>query len=445
MSQAVVKVSTLVSYLKSKIDQDNYLQRILVCGEISNFVHHRSGHWYFTIKDEASRLSCVMFASSASRSKYLPKDGDQVIVQANTSVFESSGQLQLYVTGIKLDGIGDLHIQFELLKKKLFEEGYFDENHKVSIPKYPMRIGLITGKNTAAREDVVSTLYRRWPIAKLIEINTLVQGEAASQQIIEALRQMESKDVDVVLLVRGGGSIEDLWAFNDENLAKCIYNYSIPIITGVGHEVDTTIVDYVSDCRAPTPTGACELATPDKDEVIQTLALIKQTLIKQSRSDVEFERARLDRFKNMPWYQIPKSLVDQRQMKLDYASNRLQVSTFISQKKRIELDQISQAFKTLVSKRLHQVEIDLGHYTQQMNQNVIERIQREKKNMASMIHLLDAYSPLNVLKRGYAIASTTSGIITSVSQVKMDDEVKIRLTDGEIITRVNRKETNNGN
>ncbi|MEF9968454.1 MAG: exodeoxyribonuclease VII large subunit, partial [Longicatena sp.] len=251
MSQAVVKVSTLVSYLKSKIDQDNYLQRILVCGEISNFVRHRSGHWYFTLKDEVSRLSCVMFSSSASRSKYIPKDGDKVILQANTSIFESSGQLQLYVTGIKLDGVGDLYVQFELLKKKLFNEGYFDENHKLSIPKYPLQIGLITGKNTAAREDVISTLQRRWPIANLIEINTLVQGDTAAKQICDAIKQMESMDVEVILLVRGGGSIEDLWAFNDENLAKVIYHCSIPIVTGVGHEVDTTIVDYVSDLRAP--------------------------------------------------------------------------------------------------------------------------------------------------------------------------------------------------
>lgn len=445
MSQAVVKVSTLVSYLKSKIDQDNYLQRILVSGEISNFVHHRSGHWYFTLKDEASRLSCVMFASSASRSKYYPKDGDKVILQANTSVFESSGQLQLYVTGIKLDGIGDLHIQFELLKKKLFEEGYFDENHKLEIPKYPMRIGLITGKNTAAREDVVSTLARRWPIADLVEINTLVQGEAASAQIIQAIGKMEKEEVDVLLLVRGGGSIEDLWAFNDEALAKCIYHCTIPIITGVGHEIDTTIVDYVSDLRAPTPTGACEIATPDQEDVKQNLALLKQALIKQCRSDVEFERAQVNRFKNMTWFISPSTLVDQRKMKLDYISNRLQIVSYSSQKKRIELEQVSQNFKSLVSKKLHQVRLEVQTKAQFINQHVMQRFDRENKKLGSMIHLLDAYSPLNVLKRGYSITSNSKGICTSVKQVEVGDELTVRLTDGELITKVNRKESRHGN
>ncbi|MEG0733740.1 exodeoxyribonuclease VII large subunit [Anaerorhabdus sp.] len=436
MSQAVVKVSTLVSYLKSKIDQDDYLQRILVCGEISNFVCHRSGHWYFTLKDEVSRLSCVMFSSSASRSKYIPKDGDKVILQANTSIFESSGQLQLYVTGIKLDGVGDLYVQFELLKKKLFNEGYFDENHKLSIPKYPLQIGLITGKNTAAREDVISTLQRRWPIANLVEINTLVQGDAAAKQICDAIKQMESMDVEVILLVRGGGSIEDLWAFNDENLAKVIYHCSIPIVTGVGHEVDTTIVDYVSDLRAPTPTGACELVTPDRNEVKQNLALIRQTLIKHCRSDLLNEQARLSRVKSMPWYSQPKTLVDNRKMKVDYVSNRLQVTTFQSQQKRLELEMLAQTFKTRVQQRLHEVELNIQASSQRLNQNITTRLSTETKSLGSMIHLLDAYSPLNILKRGYSITSNQNGVVSSISQIKINDEIKIQLTDGIVNTIV---------
>lgn len=440
MSQNVMKVSVLVRYLKSKLDNDGYLQRVLVSGEVSNFVNHRSGHWYFTIKDESSRMSCVMFASSASRSKYVPKDGDKVIIQANTSVFEASGQLQLYVTGIRLDGLGDLHVQFELLKKKLFDEGYFDDSHKKSLPSYPMKLGLVTGKNTAAREDVLSTLNRRWPIAEVVEINTLVQGEGASLQIINALMDMDKMNLDVILLVRGGGSIEDLWAFNDENLAKCIYNLNTPIVTGVGHEIDTTIVDYVSDMRAPTPTGACEMATPDSKEVQQNLALLKQSLIRKCQKDVEILRNQYNYLKNSAVFKTPEILYEQKSLHLDYLANRLSNTRYNVQTKRMEFDKVTQYFHNTVSQMMTTLRYRNEILKNDLSKNMQHYLETRKNDLSKQIQLLDAYSPLNVLKRGYAIAKTKNNVLTSTKLVEINDELQLQLFDGKLKAVVVEKE-----
>lgn len=440
MSQSVMKVSALVRYLKSKLDNDGTLQRIIVSGEISNFVNHRSGHWYFTIKDESSRLSCVMFASSAARSKYIPKDGDKVLIQANTSLFEASGQLQLYCTGIKPDGVGDLHVQFELLKKKLFDEGYFEESHKQEIPAYPMKLGLITGKNTAAREDVVSTLQRRWPLAQLTEMHTLVQGDGAANQIIDALTKMDQLHLDVILLVRGGGSIEDLWAFNDENLAQCIYHLQTPIVTGVGHEIDTTIVDYVSDQRAPTPTGACELATPDIQEVQQQLNLIRQNLTRQCQNDLASARKQLSYLQNSQVFKNPAMLFDQKSLHLDYLANRLSATKYVVQEERASLEYLTQCLKTAMGKTMTELRHQNNVYENALKQRIKVSLEQRKQDLGEKIHLLDAYSPLNVLKRGYAIAKTNQGVITSVKQLKIHDELQVQLADGKVTASVVEKE-----
>lgn len=435
-----MKVSAFVRYLKSKLDNDGTLQRVIVSGEVSNFVNHRSGHWYFTIKDENSRLSCVMFASSASRSKYVPKDGDKVLVQANTSLFEASGQLQLYCTGIKPDGVGDLHVQFERLKKKLFDEGYFEESHKQDIPAYPMKLGLITGKNTAAREDVVSTLQRRWPLAHLTELHTLVQGEGAASQIVEALNKMDQLHLDVILLVRGGGSIEDLWAFNDENLAKCIYHLKTPIVTGVGHEIDTTIVDYVSDRRAPTPTGACELATPDMQEVRQKLNLIRQTLARQCQNDLISARKQLSYLQNAQVFKNPTMLFEQKSLHLDYLANRLSATKYQVTAKRTRFDQHTQRLRNAMAHTINELRYKNKEYELSLKQSIKISLDQRKQELGEKIQLLDAYSPLNVLKRGYAIAKTSEGVLTSIKQISINDKLHVQLADGKLTAVVVEKE-----
>lgn len=431
-----MKVSALVRFLKSKLDNDGYLQRILVSGEISNFVNHRSGHWYFTLKDEQSRLSCVMFSSNASRCNFIPKDGDKVIVQVNTSIFETSGQLQLYCTAMKQDGLGDLHIQFELLKKKLLDEGYFDENHKKAIPLYPMNIGVITGRNTAAREDVISTLKRRWPLAKVIERHTLVQGDNASIQIIKALEELDKESLDVLLLVRGGGSLEDLWAFNDENLAKCIYNLNTPIITGVGHEIDYTIVDFVSDKRAPTPTGAAELTTPNLEEVKQNISLIRQTILQRCTRIMQLSRSELNRVTTHPIFKSPEILTQQKKLQIDYMNSKLYIVKTNIQTNKILQQRLNQRFNQAFSKIVYEYRHTIQDSNQKLNHLVENHLKSSKEQLGKKIGLLDAYSPLNVLKRGYAVSYYNDRIVNSITQIHKNDELKIRYSDGEVLATV---------
>ena len=408
-------VSALNAYVKQKIDADAFLQGIIVQGEISNFNKHYSGHWYFTLKDERSRVSCVMFASYAKLTSLVVKNGMKVILKGNLSVFESSGQYQIYVHKMIEDGIGDLHYQFEQLKKKLLEEGLFDEYHKKTIPKYPMKIGVITGANTAALQDIRTTLARRWPIAEVVEFHSLVQGEQAKFELVDAIQRADSSGCDVLLLARGGGSIEDLWAFNEEMVARCVYDCQTPIITGVGHEIDTTIVDYVSDHRAPTPTGAAEVATPDYHKVLQQIDQYKHRLLR------------------LQPLQVPSLQLDYYKQRLDgYLSHIHQKEVVISNYQN-RLHQCMQLFLMNQSHTLRSIE-------QSLVRN-IESIQDKKvKQYSRYLELLDAYSPLQVLKRGYAIVSTDKEI-SSIDEVSVNDTIKTRLKDGYIESVVSRKES----
>lgn len=436
MSQRILKVSALTYYLKSKLDSDTLLQNIIVQGEISNFTNHRSGHWYFTLKDEKSRMNCVMFSSSASKVKFNPKDGDKVLIKCNTSIFEASGQLQLYVTAMKLDGLGDLYLQFEKLKKKLLEEGLFDESHKKMIPKYPRNIGLITGKNTAAREDVISTISRRWPIATIKEFYVLVQGEESSNQLINAIKIMDNLELDVILIVRGGGSIEDLWSFNNEDLARTIYNMSTPIISGVGHEVDITIVDYVSDKRAPTPTGAAEIATPNINEVRQLVDDYRLRGINVLRNKLENKRFYLNKFKSSYVFTNPIKLYEQKQLQLDMISRQLMLIYPILEKNKSELSILKNKFVRLlnITININSQKIKLSH------NKIVSSMQNiiilNKESLLNKIQLLDAFSPLKILERGYSLVYLNETLINSVKNINKNDYLTIRLSDGNIKTIV---------
>ncbi len=436
MRKQVLKISALVRYLKGLIDNHQQLQQVAVSGEISNLTKHRSGHWYFTIKDEDASLRCVMFSSAVSRCKVDVKNGDQVILQGSVSIFESSGQLQLYVTQLQLDGIGDLYYQFEQLKKKLFEKGYFDESHKKELPLYPQKIGLITGKNTAAREDVLSTLNRRWPLAEVVEINTLVQGENAASQMIAALNTLDKKELDVILLVRGGGSIEDLWAFNNEDLALTIFNMITPIVTGVGHEVDTTIVDYVSDKRAPTPTGAAEIATPNQQEIKNRIKLYQQSLLQCTYKKLNDLKKEVRVYKESSYLRNPAKLYQQKILLVDMKRQQLfrqskKISDF-----RLETSRKLHYFYSLLSTSIQDTKQEISLSKHQLNQQIHRRQLQEKNSLGKAIDLLDAYSPLKILKRGYSLAYNNEQLISSVEQVEVNDTLKLKLSDGELITKI---------
>lgn len=382
-----ISVSALVRYLKNKLDTDNNLQRVLVGGEISNFHRHFSGHLYFTLKDENSSISCVMFKSSASSLKFEPKTGDKVIIQANTSIFESSGQLQLYVLKMNLDGLGDLYAQYEALKQKLQEKGIFDDEHKIKLSKtYINNVAVLVGDKSAAMSDIKTTFKRRWPLCNVDYYPVLVQGSDAPRQIISALKDVDTKNYDAIILARGGGSFEDLFCFNDEELVMCIYKLKTFIITGVGHEQDFTLVDFVADLRAATPTASVELITPNIIDVIDEISEYEE-YIKNSLN----------------------KLVNDNAMKIDYYLQKLL-------KYQVKIENI----KTGIDLKLDRIK------------NILElSIEKSKLNLKRYKTLLEAYNTDNTLKRGYSIVIQDDHVVTSKKKLK-SNEFDIKFIDGII-------------
>ena len=436
MSERVISVSQLVRYLKGKLDNDVLIQKIQIEGEISNFTAHRSGHWYFSLKDAQSRINCVMFQTYVKGVKFEPKNGDKVTVMCSTSIFESAGQIQLYCTMMKPSGAGDLYVQLELLKAKLAKEGLFSQEHKKKLPAYPMRIGVIVGANTAAREDIMITLSKRWPCAEVVEFHSLVQGDTAHLELIAALLRADQADCDVLILARGGGSIEDLWAFNNEDLARYIYHLKTPIVTGVGHEVDITIADYVADVRAATPTAAAQSATPDLREVLQHITENKRRLCTAVQQNLVNRKDQLTAYQNRRVLNEPEFILNQPQMKLDVLTSALQNA--MNQK----LHEASSVRNTvlkctqLMNDQLNKQMMLIQNKQHRMNTMVQLKMQNQKLNLHHSIQTLDAYSPLKILMRGYSITTIENQPVSSVSQVEVDDNVQIRVSDGQILCKV---------
>ena len=382
-----VTVSSLLRYLKNKLDTDNNIQRVLVSGEISNFHNHFSGHLYFTLKDDNAAINCVMFKSNASKLTFTPKTGDKVIIQANTSIFETTGQLQLYVLKMNLDGLGDLYLKFEQLKNKLNTEGYFSDDHKKILTKtYLDKVAVLVGDKSAAMSDIKTTFNRRWPLCKVDYYPVLVQGLDAPNSIINELKKVDELGYDAIILARGGGSFEDLFCFNDENLVKTIYDLKTFIITGVGHEQDFTLVDFVADKRAATPTASVELITPN---IIDTLDLI---------NDYEYDLNNIlnDKFNNI-------------KMNYDYLTNKL-------------LNY--QAHLNLISN-----EIDMK--LNRINNNLKLKIERDKLSLKRLSTLLEAYNINNTLQRGYTILLQDDKVVKTKKEL-IDKEFNIKFIDGTI-------------
>ena len=298
MNEKYLTVGAINRYIKYKLDNDEALQTVFVKGEISNFKAHSSGHLYFSIKDESGKINAIMFSSSAKKLNFIPADGVKVLIIGRISVYEATGGYQIYVSDMQEDGMGNLYIAFEKLKKQLQSEGLFDETHKKKIPKYPSKIGVITANTGAAIKDILSTIKRRYKIAEVILFPSLVQGENAASDIVRNIKLASNYDLDVLIVGRGGGSIEDLWPFNEEIVARAIYECPIPIISAVGHEVDYTIADFVADLRAPTPTGAAEMAVPNMSDLVSHITQMKIRLNENIIKKINIEKLRLDSFKN---------------------------------------------------------------------------------------------------------------------------------------------------
>lgn len=410
MNKEYLTVSQLTKYIKYKLDNDVNLREVYLKGEISNFKAHTRGHFYFTIKDEGSRINAVMFASSASKVKFTPEDGMKILVTGRISVYEATGGYQIYVNEMMEDGVGNLYVAFEQLKKKLASEGLFDDRYKKSIPKIPERVGVITASTGAAIRDIISTINRRFPLTEVILLPSLVQGEGAKEDIVRQIKRAEDYNLDVLIVGRGGGSIEDLWAFNEEIVARAIFECPIPIISAVGHEIDFTIADFVADLRAPTPTGAAEIAVPNKTDVINYINQLNLRSRKAVGTILELKKKRLDNIKGHYILNNPLDLYSAKIQKLDYLTESL-VKNYkvIIDKEKIKLNNIK---------------------TRPLFSNPLVILDKTKQKYALLLSKLDTLSPLKTLERGYGIIKLNDKAVTSIKDLKQDDLINIELKDG---------------
>lgn len=392
-----ITVTELNEYIKAKIDGDGFLSRVAVKGEISNFTnHYKTGHFYFTIKDEGSLIKAVMFKSAASKINFVPENGMKIVARGRVSAFVRDGQYQLYCESMEPDGIGALYFAFEQLKKKLSAEGLFDEARKKPLPKIPTRIGVITSPTGAAIRDIINILGRRFPYAKVILYPALVQGAVAAPSLIDGMNYFNSQmNVDVIIIGRGGGSIEDLWAFNDETLARTVAASKIPTISAVGHETDFTICDFVADRRAPTPSAAAELAVPETHELMHKIDNIigRMSLLLTRR--IENGKQILDFYKTQGVFAYPERMFEERKMQLLMLGQRLETS-------------------------------------------IGQKLSNNRSLLAQRTAALEALSPLGILSRGYSVAAKEDGsVIKSVNDVSTGEIISLRLSDGSVDATVN--------
>ena len=392
----VLSVSQLNRYIKMNFDADENLANIFISGEISNFTnHYRTGHLYFTLKDDSSAVRAVMFNSSAKRLKFMPEDGMKVIARGRVSVYEASGQYQLYVDDMQPDGVGALNLAYEQLKEKLQKEGLFSELHKKPLPPYPEKVGVITSPTGAAVRDIINVLGRRFPYAEIVFCPVLVQGDGAHLQLTDAVNMFNSeRAADVIIIGRGGGSIEDLWEFNDEGLARAVYNSEIPVISAVGHETDFTICDFVADMRAPTPSAAAELAVPDANELQYALSALKNRMFLNVSSGIADRRSRLEYLTSKGALKSPDEMLSNRSQRLDTAFSKM-----------------------------------LSSYE--------NRIGGKKVEFISAATALSKLDPMSVLMRGFAFVSDKNGKNVYSSQaLEKGDKINVRFHDGSAVCEV---------
>ncbi len=399
MPQQVLSITQINEYIRTVMDRDGVLSNVAISGEISNYKVYPSGHHYFTLKDEGAALKCVMFRSSAGKLRFRPENGMKVIAMGKVTVYPRDGAYQLYCSNMALDGVGDLYAAFEQLKRKLAEQGLFDPVHKKLIPKFPGVIGIVTSAAGAAVHDMLRILNKRYPLTKVLLLPVRVQGAEAPGEICAAIRYANRYQLaDVLIVGRGGGSIEDLWAFNDERVALAIYQSQIPVISAVGHEPDVTISDFVADLRAATPSNAAELAVPDRDALHQQLDAAAAAMANALNHKIKTARRHLDMLRSSPALESPMGYINQRRTALELLSTRFSAA------QKAYVHRCHQRYITLTSK-------------------------------------LDAMSPLKVLTRGYSMAVMPDGaVIRSVAQVNKDDTFTLMLSDGRILASVLDKE-----
>lgn len=433
-----LSVTAITKYIKYKFDQDPHLLNVFIKGEISNFKRHSSGHLYFALKDDKGVLSAMMFKSSANQLSFNPKEGDQVLVEGRIGVYESRGAYQIYVQSMQLDGVGLLYEKFEALKKELAEKGYFDQEHKLSIPKYPKKIAVLTASTGAAIRDICSTLDKRYPLAEQVLMSTLVQGKGAKDNIINNIKEADSMGVDVIIVGRGGGSIEDLWSFNEREVVEAIYHCKTPVISAVGHETDTTLSDFVSDVRAATPTQAAVIATPDINALYQLISNARQYLTKHITQSILQDKHKLKQLSSYYKLKTPSLLYDQETQKLDELQKQLSRNleqTVTRNNHKLDILQNKLRITPIYSKTF-QFRQDFDRLNMLQTQLVNRIISQKRQALTSKLAQLDALSPTQIMLRGYSIIEKDDKIITSKNVLKIDDDITINLKDGKINANV---------
>ncbi|MBI5975317.1 exodeoxyribonuclease VII large subunit [Staphylococcus canis] len=427
-------VSALTKYIKYKFDQDPHLQTVLIKGEISNFKRHNSGHLYFAIKDEQSVINAMMFKSQANQLTFSPKEGDQVFVEARVSVYERRGNYQIYVNKMQLDGVGNLYQKFEQLKVKLTKEGYFDNQYKKAIPKFPQKIAILTASTGAAIRDIQNTLTSRYPLVEQIQISTLVQGTEAKNDIIEKLEYADSLKTDIIILGRGGGSIEDLWNFNEEEVVKAIFSCTTPVISAVGHETDTTLSDFVADKRAATPTQAAMIATPDQYELLETLSQIQVILNRYIKQTLKNHKQTLKHLQNYYKLKQPTLLYEQHIQKRDDLDRVLHQSmrriTYEKQQKLLLLKQKLRYKNFFIT--IQNEQSKLNQIRQSMHQSFHNQLKHKKQQFIQNLTSLNNLSPTNTMLRGYSIVHKDKQVITSAKDLSENDSIEVTMKDGSI-------------
>ncbi len=429
-----LNISEINNYIKSVLDDDLFLNKVYLKGEISNFKNHTRGHLYFTLKDDLSRINAVMFQSNAKNLQFVPEDGMNVLVKGRISAYPTSGSYQIYVETMELDGLGNLYIEYEKLKEKLFKEGLFNKEHKKEIPKYPSRIGVVTADTGAAVRDIMSTIKRRYPLSEVILFPSLVQGADAAPNIVKQIEVADNYNCDVLIVGRGGGSIEDLWAFNEEIVARAIYNAKTPIISAVGHEPDFTIADFVADLRAPTPTGAAEMAVPTKMDIENLINQFKIRLNKNIKNLVNTKFIELYHLKNSFVLKNPMSLYEIKEQKLDKL-----------------IEEANKNIQIILDNKKHLLEMDLNKVKLMSPSNIIinnknklkelvvnlnnvmdKDLNNKKYQLDYLINTLKLVNPLNILSNGYSLVKKGDKLIKSSKDLKVNDTINIKFHKGEI-------------
>lgn len=412
MNDKYITISQLTRYIKYKIDNDVNLNEVFIKGEISNFKAHSRGHYYFTIKDEGSRINAVMFATATKKLQFTPEDGMKVLVTGKISVFEANGGYQIYVSDMLEDGVGNLYIAYEQLKKKLEAEGLFDQRFKKPIPKIPKRVGVVTAPTGAAIKDIISTIKRRWPLTEIYLFPSLVQGELAKDDIVRQIEKADTYELDTLIVGRGGGSIEDLWPFNEEIVARAIFACNTPVISAVGHEIDFTIADFVADLRAPTPTGAAEMAVPQLNDMINYLNQVKIRLNNTITNKLKISKNKLKEITSRSILKNPITIYQTKEMIFSNTLERLKFNLInLTNIKEKELLKIKNSY---ILKNPYQI------------------LDKKSNKYLQIISKLETLSPLLTLKRGYTMTKVNDKVVKSSKDLKSGDNITIDFTDGNV-------------